>query len=63
MLNTEVYGMLQVMNDPVSRLNRMVFMQAKAAATPEVMSNAVMELDALRKEMESMKKRKEASGK
>lgn len=63
MLNTEVYGMLQVMNDPVSRLNRMVFMQAKAAATPEVMRNAAMELDALRKEMESMKKRKEASGK
>lgn len=52
MLNTEVYGLMQVMNDPVSR----IIAQLQASTTPENMKNAMAQLEQSKKDYEKYMK-------
>lgn len=54
MLNTEVYSMLQVMNDPVTRFMRILEMQA----TPDALAAQLSELKKVQGELEAYAKRK-----
>lgn len=58
MLNTEVYNMIQVMNDPVTRLISTMQMQT----TPEAMQKSIAELNALKQQLGAMKDRNPAAG-
>ena len=52
MLNTEVYGLIRVMNDSVSR----IIAQIQASTTPESMKNAMAQLEQSKKEYEKYMK-------
>ena len=52
MLNTEVYGLIRVMNDSVSRM----IAQIQASTTPESMKNAMAQLEQSKKEYEKYMK-------
>lgn len=52
MLNTEVYGLIRVMNDSVSR----IIAQIQASTTPESMKNAMTQLEQSKKEYEKYMK-------
>ena len=52
MLNTEVYGLIRVMNDPVSR----IIAQIQASTTPESMKNAMAQLEQSKKDYEKYMK-------
>ena len=52
MLNTEVYGLIRVMNDSVSR----IIAQIQASTTPESMKNAMAQLEQSKKDYEKYMK-------